>query len=91
MSHDLPESGVGSKSSLDIETPPRFDDDVEAAKEKNDDTIAPKINPREDFPTWRWVLSLLSLYLGALLYGMCPQNTKIDCHCTKKSQGWTLQ
>jgi hypothetical protein len=78
MSHDLPESGVGSKSSLDIETPPRFDKDVEAAQEKKDDVIASKINPRENFPTWRWVLSLLGLYLGALLYGTCFQNAEID-------------
>ncbi len=43
--------------------------DVESSKE-----IAPndelKESPRKDVPTWKWILSLVGLYLGALLYGI---------------------
>ncbi len=43
--------------------------DVESSKE-----IAPhdelKESPRKCLPTWKWILSLVGLYLGALLYGI---------------------
>src|SRR5436190_10527410 len=43
--------------------------DVESSKEiALDDEL--KENPRKDIPTWRWILSLIGLYLGALLYGI---------------------
>jgi hypothetical protein len=43
--------------------------DVESSKEiAPDDEL--KESPRKDIPTWKWILSLVGLYLGALLYGI---------------------
>lgn len=52
---------VSSKSSENV--------DVEALGEKLSEQDAVIVNPREDLPTWKWVLTLLGLYLGAMLYG----------------------
>ncbi len=41
----------------------------EVAVELSDDNT-PNTSPREGMPVWRWILILLGLYLGALLYGM---------------------
>jgi hypothetical protein len=46
--------------------------DVEALGEKTPSESSENIevvNPREDLPTWKWVLTLLGIYLGAMLYG----------------------
>jgi hypothetical protein len=47
------------------------DKDVEAAGEnKIDEDDAGKPNPRPGLSTWRWIISLIALFLGAMLYGM---------------------
>jgi hypothetical protein len=28
------------------------------------------VNPRQDIPTWKWIIMCIALYLGALLYGI---------------------
>ena len=69
---DIPfdDSKSTSNAPSDILDPPTATRDVESSKE-----IAGEIeleqNPRKDIPTWKWILSLIGLYLGALLYGTC--------------------
>jgi hypothetical protein len=72
MADNVPESGVASKSSLDVGTPPAFDKDIEAAEEKKEEEAVLEYNPRENVPMWQWILSFTSLCLGALLYGIHP-------------------
>ena len=57
-----------SKASSDLNVPAPDNGDVEAAGEKADE-VAMRDHPRKGFPTWKWILSLIGLYLGALLYG----------------------
>lgn len=76
MSDSLPDSGlnsgVASKSSFEkIDEPVRNQQDVEALGEKANEQVR-RVNPREGIPTWRWVLSMVGLYLAALLYGQFP-------------------
>ena len=42
--------------------------ELEVGREKlnNDLTIE---NPRANVPVWKWILTLIGIYLGALLYG----------------------
>ena len=46
------------------------DRDVEAAPVENYQENVTASNPRKDIKTWEWILSLLGLYLGAMLYGL---------------------
>ena len=59
--------GSKSKSTVtasDSSTP----SDVEIGTEKlNHDLVAE--HPRANIPTWKWILTLIGIYLGALLYG----------------------
>jgi len=57
-----------SKASSDLNDPAPDNGDVEAAGEKVNE-VAMRDHPRKGFPTWKWILSLIGLYLGALLYG----------------------
>lgn len=36
---------------------------------QNHEHAVMSLNPREDMPIWKWILLLVGLYLGALLYG----------------------
>lgn len=47
------------------------DIEIEACNEKPSN-IPPSVGPRDSIPTWQWVLILVGLYLGALLYGTHP-------------------
>lgn len=58
-----------SKAPSDILDPPTATRDVESNKEIAGEVELER-NPRKDIPTWKWILSLVGLYLGALLYGM---------------------
>ncbi len=42
--------------------------DLEVGKEQisPDDLVT---HPRKDLPSWKWILTLIGIYLGALLYG----------------------
>jgi MFS family permease len=40
----------------------------ENIKESGDPAI--NFNPRQDIPTWKWIVICIALYLGAVLYGM---------------------
>jgi len=42
--------------------------DIEARSEESGH-VSSSINPRVDIPAWQWILILVVLYLGALLYG----------------------
>jgi hypothetical protein len=57
-----------SKAPSDILDPPAATRDVESSKETAGEAELEQ-NPRKDIPTWQWILSLVGLYLGALLYG----------------------
>ncbi len=56
------------KAPSDILDPPAVARDVESSKEIAGE-VDLKQNPRKDIPTWKWILSLIGLYLGALLVG----------------------
>jgi hypothetical protein len=43
--------------------------DVEAIGEKSTEETAEKVNPRPGLSTLRWVVSLIALFLAAMLYG----------------------
>ena len=45
------------------------DIEIEAYNEKPNN-VPPSVGPRDSIPTWQWILILVGLYLGALLYGM---------------------
>jgi MFS family permease len=34
------------------------------------------VSPRSDIPAWKWILTCVALYLGALLYGMYSGKTQ---------------
>jgi hypothetical protein len=59
-----------SKAPSDISDPPAATRDVESNKIASE--VELEKNPRKDIPTWKWILSLVGLYLGALLYGTSP-------------------
>ena len=63
-----------------LDTPPSgATRDVESSKEiAPDDEL--EENPRKDIPTWRWALTLIGLYLGALLYGIHDLATLSGLH-----------
>lgn len=56
------------KPASDISDPPAAARDVEASKEIAGEADL-RHHPRKDIPTWKWILSLIGLYLGALLVG----------------------
>ena len=64
----LDDLNPASKAPGHILDPPAAARDVEPSTE-----IACEVNlrqnPRKDIPTWKWILSLVGLYLGALLVG----------------------
>jgi len=66
------DSKPASKAPSDIFDPPAATRDVESNKEMAGEVEAEK-NPRKDMPAWKWILSLVGLYLGALLYGTNDQ------------------
>jgi hypothetical protein len=59
----------GSKEG-DVASPP--EKDVEAAQDPSA-VNQTEVNPREGISQWQWWLTLVGLYLGALLYGMYLQ------------------
>jgi len=68
MDTPFDDSKPASKAPSDILDPPTNSRDLESNKEIVTD-VRLKENPRKDIPTWKWILSLVGLYLGALLYG----------------------
>ena len=42
--------------------------DLEVGKEKIGSDLVVE-HPRANIPTWKWILTLIGIYLGALLYG----------------------
>jgi hypothetical protein len=61
-------SRTPSKSSNEADVASPAEKDVEAGHDTSAVNGA-HINPREGIPPWQWILSLIGLYLGALLYG----------------------
>jgi hypothetical protein len=74
-----------TSNEMDVGSPEKKD--IEAGRDVSAENIG-QINPRAGIPPWKWYLSLLGLYLGALLYGMHL------CHIERSFlsvvQGWTL-
>ncbi len=64
-------SRTPSKTSNEGDVVPPEEKDVEAGRDISAQNRAP-ISPREGIPSWQWTLSLIGLYLGALLYGKYP-------------------
>ena len=62
------DSKPSSRAPSDILDPPAATRDVESNKEITRE-VELKESPRKDIPRWKWILSLVGLYLGALLYG----------------------
>ena len=44
--------------------------DIEAGQQEKDAIVPQPPNPRDHIPQWKWTLTLVALYLGALLYGV---------------------
>jgi hypothetical protein len=68
---DLITSKTPEMSNSDVEVGLEKTADIaaaEAALEKADN-IARNANPRDGLPLWKWILVLLGLFLGDLLYG----------------------
>jgi hypothetical protein len=63
-----------SKVPSDILDPPAAARDIESSKEIACE-VDVKQNPRKDIPTWKWILSLIGLYLGAILVGTYDLST----------------
>jgi len=72
MSHtpsDLLKSEAPSQGSSAIDVSRPANKDIEASKEEvRPESSGP--HPRESLPKWKWILSLVGLYVGALLYGL---------------------
>ena len=56
------------KASSDLNVPAPGNRDIEATRETSGE-VTMRDHPRKGFPKWKWILSLIGLYLGALLYG----------------------
>ena len=70
MSHPSDTPGFTSKESInEVDVPSPNSGDIEAVGEKPGE-VSRKASPREGISTLKWVLSLIGLYLGALLYGI---------------------
>jgi hypothetical protein len=66
------EPDLHSKTSKEFDVPtPVHEPDVEAEAATEKQPTSPELprHPREGIPTWQWILSLVGLYMGALLYG----------------------
>ena|ERR1700755_2798820 len=53
--------------------------------------IAINPSPRSDLPAWRWFLTCVGLYVGALLYGMYLYSSIQLGHATELVKGLTPQ
>ena len=58
------ETTLSSGESTDIEANPKENPTVSASEEDDDG--------KPHFPAWQWILTMIGLYLGALLYGTFP-------------------
>jgi hypothetical protein len=49
-------------------TPALAENELEAGDSYSQDRVSTD-DPRQDLPLWRWIVTLVGLYFGALLYG----------------------